>query len=671
MSHPLWTPSSDRRTAGALRRFATRAGECGAAVTSADIDTAAYYPALHDWSLREPGAFWELVWDFCGVLGDKGKPPFFVAGDSMLQGRFFADAHLNFAENLLRHGIGREKDIAIRFRDEECIDNGEDSFLTWGELTRRVAFTQKALRDIGVKKGDRVAAILPNMPASVILALASASVGAIFSSCSPDYGARGILDRFSQIEPKLLVAADACRYNGKYFPQAEKLKQVLESLPSETRLWIQPATSNTSAYDRAMQLPRAQCFSKIVSPDNETKTPPLRFEPLPFDHPLYIVFSSGTTGAPKCMIHRAGGVLLQHLKEHQLHCDLKSGDSMCYFTTCSWMMWNWMISSLASGAQIQLFEGSPLYPDSATLLDYAADARTTHLGVSPKLLDAMRNDKLAPNKTRDLNALRCILSAGSPLLDDHFNYVYETIKADVHLASISGGTELISCFVLGNPDAPVWSGEIQCKGLGMAVEMWSPEGKPLEREKGELVCVRPFPTMPVGFWNDPGDSRYRAAYFDHFPGIWRHGDFAAFTERDGIVIFGRSDALLNIAGIRVGTAELYAVVERIDAITEAVAVAQEWKGDARIILFVRMAEGKTLDDALRQRIRKTVAQELNPRFAPAIVIQVNDIPRTKSGKITELAVRDIIHNREVKNRGALANPEALDAFANLPQLSQE
>ena len=671
MSRPLWTPSSNRRTASALRRFAVCAKECGAPITSADIDSATYYPALHDWSLREPGAFWELVWDFCGVLGDKGKPPFFIAGNSMLQGRFFPDAHLNFTENLLRHGIGKEKDIAIRFRDEECIDRDEDSFLTWSDLMRQVAFTQKALRDIGIKKGDRVAAILPNMPASVVLALATASVGAIFSSCSPDYGARGILDRFSQIEPKLLVAADACRYNGKYFPQAEKLKQVLDSLHLETCLWIQPATSNTSAYDQAMLLPRAQCFNKIVSAGSETKIPTLRFEPLPFDHPLYIVFSSGTTGAPKCMIHRAGGVLLQHLKEHQLHSDLNPGDSMCYFTTCSWMMWNWMISSLASGAQIQLFEGSPLYPDSATLLDYAAAARTTHLGVSPKLLDVMRNNKLAPNKTHNLNALRCILSAGSPLLDDHFSYVYENIKTDVHLASISGGTELISCFVLGNPDAPVWPGEIQCRGLGMAVEIRSPEGNPLEREKGELVCVRPFPTMPIGFWNDPGNSRYRAAYFDHFPGIWRHGDFAAFTERNGIVIFGRSDALLNIAGIRVGTAELYAVVERMDAVAEAIAVAQEWKGDARIILFVRMAEGETLDDALQQRIRKAVAQELNPRFAPALVIQVNDIPRTKSGKITELAVRDIIHNREVKNRNALANPEALDAFANLPQLSQE
>lgn len=668
-SGPVWIPSSKRRASASLREFARLAADLGAPISLEDINSAAYYRALHDWSIREPDIFWEAVWDFCDCIGDKGAYPFFVEGKTMQQGRFFPDARLNFAENLLRHGIGREEEIAVRFRDEERIDDGRDSFLSWGELRRQVAHTQKALIDAGIQKGDRVAAILPNMPASVVLALASASIGAIFSSCSPDYGARGILDRFSQIEPKILVACDSCRYNGKYFSQAEKLGQVLGELPGETRLWIQRATLGASAFDQAMQLPLAQSFDEILSTGDEP--PPLSFERLPFDHPLYIVFSSGTTGAPKCMIHRAGGVLLQHLKEHRIHCDLRPGDSMCYFTTCSWMMWNWMISSLASGAQIQLFEGSPLYPGSAALFDYAADARTTHLGVSPKLLDVMRGDSLAPNKTHDLSALRCILSAGSPLLNDHFNYVYKHIKTDVHLASISGGTELISCFVLGNPDAPVHSGEIQCKGLGMAVEMWSPEGEPLEREKGELVCVRPFPTMPIGFWNDPDGDRYRAAYFEHFPGIWRHGDFAAFTENDGVVIFGRSDALLNIGGVRVGTAELYAIVERMDDIAEAIAVAQEWKGDARIVLFVRMKGNAVLDNALRERIRKAVARDLNPRFAPAIIIQVDDIPRTKSGKITELAVRDVIHNRQVKNRSALANPEALEAFASLKQLERE
>ena len=668
---PLWRPDAPRRANSLMRRFARQARQRGAPLAETALhDPPAYYDALHEWSIREMGDFWELVWDFCGVVGDKGAAPFFVAGDDMAQGRFFPQARLNFAENLLNGGAGREGEIALRFRDEARIDSGEDQTLTWAELRRRVARVQRALRAAGIGKGDRVAAVLPNMPASVILALASASLGAIFSSCSPDYGARGILDRFSQIAPKLLVVCDSCRYNGKRFAQAEKIREVLAALPEQPhkpQLWVQRIAFD----ENVMDIDGARCFEEIAGGGDSAETPALHFELLPFDHPLYIVFSSGTTGAPKCIVHRAGGVLLQHLKEHQLHGDVRRGDGLCYFTACSWMMWNWMVSALASGAQVQLYDGSPLYPDNASLFAYAAAARTTHLGVSPKLLDVLRQGDVDLRRRCDLSALRCIFSAGSPLGADNFRYVHERIKGDVHLSSISGGTELISCFVGGNPDAPVWEGEMQCKNLGMAVEMWDENGKPLQQEKGELVCRLPFPTMPLQFWNDADGSRYRSAYFEHFPGFWRHGDFAAFTEHGGVIIFGRSDALLNIGGIRVGTSEVYGVVERFGEVVESVAIAQEWQGDARIVLFVRLQDGLALDADLQQRMRAAVAKELNPRFVPAVIVAVDDIPRTKSGKITELAVRDMVHGREIKNRTALANPEALELFRDLPQLAPD
>lgn len=650
-----------------MRQFARQAKARGAPIPDTALASPpGYYGILHDWSLREMETFWDLVWDFCSVVGDKGESPFLLAGDSMVQGRFFPGARLNFAENMLSHGPGREEQTAIRFRDEKLAENGRDECVAWGELMARVAFTQRALREMDIRQGDRIAAILPNMPAAIVLALAAAGVGAIFSSCSPDYGSRGVLDRFSQIDPKLLVACDSCRYNGRDFAQGEKLAEILANLPNQPQLWIQ----RISFDEKVMQLPGARCFEEISSGNGAVETPPLLFEPLPFDHPLCIVYSSGTTGVPKCMVHRAGGVLLQHMKEHQIHCNIRAGDRLCYATTCSWMMWNWMISALASGAEVHLYDGSPVYPHGGALFDYAAEAAATHLGVSPKLLDIMRKDGVDLRESHDLSELRHVFSTGSPLGGDNFRYVYNKIKSDLHLASMSGGTELLSLFVGGNPDAPVWEGEIQCKTLGMAVEMWDEQGRPLEHEKGELVCRLPFPSMPIRFWNDPDGSRYRAAYFDHFPGIWRHGDFAACTEHGGVVIFGRSDALLNIGGIRVGTAELYSCVERFREIQESVAIAQEWQDDARIVLFVRLLAGAVLDADLEQRIRDAVARNLNPRFVPAVIASVDDIPRTKSGKVTELAVRNIVHGREVHNRAALANPEALDLFADIPALRQ-
>ena len=702
----LWRPSPQRADNSLIRLFARQAQERGAPIPDAALQSPpSYYPALHAWSLREPADFWELVWDFCDIAGDKGAPPFFHPAKHMKDARFFPEAQLNFAENLLRHGIGREQETAIRFRDEACIDHGEDQFLTWGDLRRRVACIQHALREADIRAGDRIAAILPNMPAAITLALAASSIGAVFSSCSPDYGAQGILDRFAQIQPKLLVACDACRYNGKHFPQTEKLREILAALPPDTQLWIQRITDDPNA----MKLPGARCLETIAT----AASPPLAFTPLPFDHPLYIVFSSGTTGAPKCMVHRAGGVLLQHCKEHRLHADIRPQDSgisasnsggvgsvrppqkadaLCYFTTCSWMMWNWMLSALASGAQLHLYDGSPLHPNNESLFAYAAAAGATHLGVSPKLLDLLRQEGKRPGTNHDLSRLRCLLSSGSPLGGENFRYAYDHIKADLHLSPISGGTELLSCFVGGNPDAPVWEGEMQGINLGMGVEIWNDKGEPLPPgEKGELVCTRPFPTMPLRFWNDPNGERYHQAYFSHFPGIWRHGDFAAVTEHNGVIIFGRSDALLNIGGIRVGTAELYAVVERFAEIAAAVAIAQEWppsaspqgsgaskmrRGvdndiqlDTRIILFTQMREGERLDDTLAQRLRSAVAQRLNPRFVPAVILPVADIPRTKSGKISEMAVREAVHGREVKNRAALENPESLDLFRDLPELA--
>ena len=613
------------------------------------------YRDLHAWSVAHPDLFWSLVWDFCNVIGDKGER--LVADHGKMPGtRYLPDATLNFAENLLRRSDNGE---AIVFRGEDKVVTR----LTWAELGALVSRAQQALRAAGVGVGDRVAAMLPNGPDAVAMVLATTSIGAIWSSCSPDFGERGVLDRFGQIEPKVFVAVDGYWYNGKPIRLVDKLKIIVEQLPSAKAVVIVDYLGE--AEQVAKQLPRGTTMAAWLQP---FAPKPVTFERLAFDHPVYILFSSGTTGVPKCIVHGAGGTLLQHLKEHRLQCDLREGERLFYFTTLGWMMWNWLISGLGTGATLMLYDGSPFAPTPNALWDYAQDERINVFGTSAKYIDACAKAGVAPARTHDLSALRMIASTGSPLAPESFEYVYRDIKADVHLASISGGTDIVSCFVIGDPTSPVWKGEIQAPGLGMAMDVYSADGKPLAEGKGELVCTVPFASMPVKFWNDPDGKKYRAAYFERFPGIWHHGDFAEWTPHGGMIIHGRSDATLNPGGVRIGTAEIYAAVEQIPEIIEAICIGQDWDGDVRIVLFVRLKEGVTLDEALREKIRRTIRATLSPRHVPAKIVAVADIPRTRSGKITELAVRDVVHGRPVKNTEALANPESLALYKDLAEL---
>jgi acetoacetyl-CoA synthetase len=504
---------------------------------------------------------------------------------------------------------------------------------------------------------------LPNLPEAVALMLAVTSLGAIFSSCSPDFGERGVVDRFGQIEPKFLFACDGYWYAGKRIEIGGKLKAIVENLPTVEKAVIVPYIEDAPAV--AKNVPRAVDLYEFLKPFGPRA---LTFERLPFDHPIYILYSSGTTGVPKCIVHGAGGILLQHLKEHKLHCDVRPGDRLFYFTTLGWMMWNWLVTGLASEATLCLYDGSPFAPDEGVLFRYAEDERINVFGTSAKYIDALKKSGLEPKDKFDLSALRLITSTGSPLAPESFDFVYRSIKQDLHLASISGGTDLAACFVLGDPISPVWKGEIQAPGLGMAVDVWSEDGKHLDRGRGELVCTRPFPSMPVKFWNDPDGKKYHATYFARFPGVWCHGDFAEWTAHGGIIIHGRSDATLNPGGVRIGTAEIYAQVEQIPEVIESIAIGQEWERDVRIVLFVRMKDGVKLDDALTDQIKKRIRAGASPRHVPAKVVAVADIPRTRSGKITEIAVREIVHGRAVKNTEALANPEALELYKNIPAL---
>jgi acetoacetyl-CoA synthetase len=643
---PLWTPDP-RDVAGLpISAFAAeaerRAGRCFAD-----------YDALHAWSIEESGAFWDLVWGFCGVIGEKGEQRI-VEGASMPQTRFFPEARLNFAENLLAVGEG----AAIVFRGEDKVERRMD----FDELRALVSRLQQAMRSAGVAPGDRVAAMMPNMPETIAIMLAAASIGAIFSSCSPDFGERGALDRFGQIEPKLFFACDGHWYNGKAIDVAAKVAAIAAGLPS-ARAAIVPYLGR--AEEVAGNIPGAATLDAFL---DGFAPRPLRFERLPFDHPLYILFSSGTTGAPKCIVHGAGGTLLQHLKEHRLHCSLRPGERLFYFTTCGWMMWNWLVSGLASGATLILYDGSPFYPDGRALFDYAEASGMVVFGTSAKFIDAVRKAGLRPRETHDLSRLRMLTSTGSPLAPENFDFVYDAIEPDLHLASISGGTDIVSCFVLGVPTKPVWRGEIQGPGLGLAVDVFSEDGRPVRGEKGELVCTKAFPCMPIKFWNDPDGAKYRAAYFERFPGVWAHGDLAEWTEHGGIVIYGRSDATLNPGGVRIGTAEIYAQVEGMPEVAEALAIGQDFDNDVRIVLFVRLAPGVALTDPLQAAIKARIRTGASPRHVPAKIVAVADIPRTKSGKITELAVREIVHGRPVKNVEALANPEALELYRDLREL---
>jgi acetoacetyl-CoA synthetase len=642
---PIWQPDQTRIDGSNLRRF-TRDLERRADRQFAD------YRAVHRFSIENPGAFWSTMWNFAGVIGDPGER---VAVDfnRMPGARFFPDARLGFAENLLRRG--RADAIAI----DAVTEDGRARTLTRAELRREVARAAGALQAAGVAPGDRVGGIVANVPEAIIAALGAAAIGAVWSSCSPDFGVRGVLDRFGQIEPTVLIGVERHQYGGRTFEDLEKTLEVARQLPTLRQVVVIPSGD-----------PVATSASGFVWWNDwlESADPAPLTERFAFDHPLYILYSSGTTGIPKCIVHGAGGTLLQHLKEHQLHCDIKPGDRVFYFTTCGWMMWNWLVTVLASDATIVLYDGAPFQPDAHRLFDLIDRAGITLFGVSAKYLDAVNKSGSKPRETHRLDSLRTITSTGSPLAPESFDFVYEHIKRDVHLASISGGTDIVSCFVGGNPTLPVWRGEIQVAGLAMDVDVFDPSGRPLAREPGELVCKSPFPSMPVSFWNDPDGRKYHQAYFARFPGVWCHGDWVQWTEHGGMIIYGRSDATLNPGGVRIGTAEIYRQVEQLPEILESLAVGQQWNGDERIVLFVRLAAGAALDDVLRQRIATQIRTNTSPRHVPARIVQVADIPRTKSGKIVELAVRDVLHGREVKNREALANPEALDLFRDLPDL---
>ena len=650
MAEPLWRPSEARIQASNLKRFVDKV-EDRHGVTIED------YASLHRWSVEQREAFWDAVWDLGAVIAKQKGSVVLADGDRMPGARWFTEARLNFAENLLRR---RDDEPALIFFGEDAVRRS----VSFAELHRKVSQLSQALRSAGIRPGDRVAGYLPNMPETVMAMLAAASVGATWSSCSPDFGVRGVVDRFGQIEPRVLFCADGYRYNGKRFSSVDKVPDISAQIPSIERVIVAPYGDVPLAVDETENMQAFDQFTSGFSPGE------IEFEYLPFNHPLYIMFSSGTTGVPKCIVHGAGGTLLQHLKEHRLHVDLKSGDRLMYFTTCGWMMWNWLVSGLASEATLVLFDGSPFYPDGNVLFDIADETGLTVFGTSAKYIDAVKNADLEPAASHDLGSVQTILSTGSPLAPEGFDFVYESIKRDVCLSSITGGTDIISCFALGNPTLPVFRGEIQCLGLGMKVETFDEEGRSVVEEKGELVCTAAFPCMPVGFWNDPDGSRYRAAYFEKYPGVWCHGDFVRITGRGGLVVYGRSDAVLNPGGVRIGTAEIYRQVEQLDEVLESLVIGQDWDNDVRVVLFVVLRDGLALDEALQKKIRAHIRANTTPRHVPARIVQVADIPRTKSGKITELAVRDVVHGREVKNMEALANPEALDAFRNLPELKE-
>jgi acetoacetyl-CoA synthetase len=649
MDVPLWKPSPDRIERALLTRFRRLVQ------TRSNVDPSTYRE-LHRFSVDRPVEFWQHVWDFCGVVGEPG--PAVVRDLHRMPGaRFFPDGRLNFAENLLRR---RDDAPAIVFWGEDRVRRN----LTYAELHGAVSRCARAFRAMGVGAGDRVAGYLPNLPETVVAALATASIGAVWTSASPDFGVEGVIDRFGQIGPKVLLSADGYFYGGRAHDCLDRLPSILARLPTVERVVVVPYVSESPSLER---VPSAVVWPQLMAAHQPHGVP---FVQLPFNHPLYILYSSGTTGTPKCIVHGAGGTLVQHLKEHQLHCDVRPGDRIFYFTTCGWMMWNWLVTALASGATLVLYDGSPFHPDGRVLFDLADTAGVTLFGTSARFLAAVEKAGLTPMRTHSLASVRTVTSTGSPLAPESFDFVYRSIKRDVHLASISGGTDIVGCFVLGNPTAPVWRGEIQARALGMEVEVFDGQNRPTHEQKGELVCTKPFPSMPLGFWNDPDGSRYRAAYFERIPGVWCHGDYAEITAHDGVIIHGRSDAVLNPGGVRIGTAELYRQVEHVDEVLECLAVGQQWAGDERIVLFVRLRPGTVLDEPLTRQIAERIRAGLSPRHVPAKIVQVADLPRTKSNKLAELAVRDVINGRDVTNREALANPESLDLFRGLTALSE-
>jgi acetoacetyl-CoA synthetase len=647
----LWSPSEERVRSSNMYRFMEFVNQ------RFDRDFTEY-EELYSWSVEDIAGFWSAVWEFSDVLASRPFDEVIDDAGRMPGATWFKGARLNFAENLLRYRDDRE---ALVFKGE----GQEPVRMTYAELYDQVARVARSLKEAGVGIGDRVAGFMPNMPTTVVAMLAATSIGATWSSCSPDFGIKGVLDRFGQIKPKILFVADGYYFKGSSFDSLERVAEIIQELPSVEKIVVTPYTTDEPDLGG---LPNAVLFDDFKSAEDGLE---IQFEQLPFDHPVFIMYSSGTTGLPKCMVQCSGGILLHHLKELQLHTDLTRDDTIFYFTTCGWMMWNWLVSSLAVGARIILFDGNPFHPDTGALWELAEKERITVFGISAGYIAALMKSGLEPKEKYDLSSIRAIMSTGSPLSVEGFHFVYDSIKEDVQLASISGGTDINGCFALGNPMLPVYAGELQCRGLGMAVEAFNSEGKPVIGEQGELVCTAPSPSMPIYFWEDPGFEKYKDAYFSVYPGVWRHGDFIVVNEHGGVAIYGRSDATLNPGGVRIGTAEIYRPVENMKEIEDSLVIGQNWKDDVRVILFVKLAPGCELDDELKKRIKKNIREAASPRHVPAKIIEVPDVPYTLNMKKVELAVKNTIEGKPVKNKDALKNPESLDYYADLPELKED